>query len=116
MNQKLMDITQTIVKYYKPEKIILFGSYAEGNPSPESDLDLLIIKQTNTPIRKRTREIRKYLRGAKIGIDLLVYTQNEIDKWLSVETAFTTQILKKGILLYDSQKGINTRMAQKSRT
>ena len=65
-----------------PEKVILFGSYAENSAKEDSDLDLLIIKDSEIPSNKRCRELRKKLRGLKIPIDLLMYTPSEIEEFI----------------------------------
>ncbi len=101
INKKQIDeIVRRIVENYKPEKIILFGSYAYGSPSEDSDLDLLIIKDSNLPRYKRGREVRKYLRGLKVAVDLLVYTEDEVKKWSNVKPAFITTVTEKGRVLY----------------
>jgi predicted nucleotidyltransferase len=76
---QINQVVETIVKNIQPEKVILFGSYANGNPNEDSDLDLLIIKDMPEKRSRRGREIRKHLRGSKIPIDLLVYTPQEIE-------------------------------------
>ncbi len=93
-------IVKRIVENYQPEKIILFGSYAYGVPTEDSDLDLLIIKDSSLPRYKRGVEVRKHLRGLKVAIDLLVYTRQEIEKWKEVKTAFITSVMEKGKVLY----------------
>ncbi len=97
---QLDEIVRRIVKHYSPKRIILFGSYAKGQATVDSDLDLLIIKETALPRYKRGREVRKYLRGLKIAIDLIVYTEEEIQKWKDVKTAFITTVLEEGKVLY----------------
>jgi predicted nucleotidyltransferase len=99
-NAQIDTIVKRIVENYKPEKVILFGSYAYGAPSEDSDLDLLIIKDSSLPRYKRGIEVRKYLRGLKVAIDLIVYTQEEIDRWKEVKTAFITSVMEKGKVLY----------------
>lgn len=94
------DVVDTIVKNVKPEKVILFGSYAYGKPQDDSDLDILVIKNTETDRYSRTREIRKYLRGKKIPIDILVYTNAEVEDWKDTKEAFITQILENGRVVY----------------
>lgn len=98
--KQIDEIVRRIVENFKPEKIILFGSYAYGNPSEDSDLDLLIIKDSNLPRYKRGREVRKYLRGLKVAVDLLVYTDEEVQKWKDVKPAFITTVTEKGRVLY----------------
>jgi predicted nucleotidyltransferase len=97
---QIENIVHRIIDNVRPDKIILFGSYAYGSPSEDSDLDLLIIQ--NTPIEKvkRGREIRKFLRGIGIPIDLVVYTPQEVKEWQDTKAAFITEIIEKGKVLY----------------
>ncbi len=70
----IQEIKNRIVKGVHPEKIILFGSYAYGNPTKDSDLDLLVILPTEEPMHKRTIKIRKLIRDIRVPKDILVYT------------------------------------------
>jgi len=106
IDSQIKKIVTVIKKHYDPDKIILFGSYAYGSPTQNSDLDLLIIKDTNLPRYKRAREIRKWLWGmCYLPKDILVYTKQEIEDWKNVEQAFITQIVKNGKILYEKKKG-----------
>lgn len=108
IQKPLEKILRIIVKCYKPEKVVLFGSYAYGHLNKNSDLDLLVVKDSNLPRYKRAREIRKYLWGiTDIPKDIIVYTQKEIDDLAEIKEAFITDILKNGIILYESKKRIN---------
>jgi len=91
------------------EKIILFGSYAYGQPKKDSDLDLLVVvKKSDLPRHKRAREIRKRLWGVSdTPKDILVYTENEIEEWKSVEQAFITRVVNQGKVLYENKTGIS---------
>ena len=106
--KQIEDIIQRIIDNYNPDKIILFGSYAQGHPTENSDLDLLIVKNSNLPRYKRAREIRRYLWGiTDIPKDIIVYTQEEIDDWAKVKEAFITNIVTKGKVLYENKKRSN---------
>ena len=97
-------IVKTIAKNYNPEKIILFGSYAYGNPTSESDIDLLVIKHSKLPRYKRAREIRKHLWGiTEMSTDILVYTPEEVDEWKNVKESFITSVVKKGKSVYKNK-------------
>ncbi len=102
-SEQIADITNRIVANVKPEKIVLFGSYARGNPTEESDLDLFVIKESTLPRYKRGQEIRKHLRRLKVPIDLVVYTKDEIARWREVRTAFITTVVETGIVLYEQR-------------
>jgi predicted nucleotidyltransferase len=98
--EKINEVVERIVSNVNPEKIILFGSFAQGNPDDDSDLDILVVKEMDIPRYKRAREIRKYLRGVKVPIDLLVYSQDEIDEWKNNKHAFINKALEDGRVLY----------------
>src|ERR1041385_2218183 len=60
--EKAIDqVVQQIVEKFKPQKIILFGSYACGNPRPESDVDLLVVMDTPLKESQQSLEIRRHL-------------------------------------------------------
>lgn len=99
-NQEIDKIVSLIVTNVNPDKVVLFGSYAYGKPNEDSDLDLLIIKDMEVEKYKRGREIRKYLRGTKVPMDLIVCTNKEIEEISNDKTAFISQILRKGRVLY----------------
>ena len=92
-----------IVESYNPEKIFLFGSYALGNPTADSDLDFMIIKQTNLLPQERDAKVLRSLFGLKLPIDLLVYTPEEISQLIARKQPFVTRILQEGILLYEKK-------------
>jgi uncharacterized protein len=74
-------ITQSLVSSLKPEQIILFGSYAYGEPNEDSDVDLLaIVSQSDEPRYRRARQAYKALRGIGIATDVIVMTREEVTK------------------------------------
>ncbi len=76
--QKAIDqVVKQIVEKFKPQKIILFGSYARGNPRPESDVDLLVVMETPLKESKQSLEIRRYL-DVMFGLDLIVHTPKRL--------------------------------------
>jgi len=100
--EKIREITQKIVKEFKPEKIILFGSYAWGEPNEDSDVDLFLVKNTRKRRVERGREVQRILWGSKIPVDVLVYTPEEIKKRLAFEDFFIEDIMQKGKILYSA--------------
>lgn len=97
-----MNITKKIRDSYRPKKIILFGSYAYGNPRKDSDIDLLIIKETKARHIDRAVKIREILKEENrfFAIEPLVYTPKEINERLGIEDDFIKTILEKGVILY----------------
>lgn len=98
--EEINTVVNRIVESTKPEKVIIFGSYAYGQPDENSDLDILVIKHTKIPQFQRAREIRKHLRGLAIPIDIVIYIPQEIDEWKDTQAAFITQIIKNGKVVY----------------
>jgi predicted nucleotidyltransferase len=99
--KKLIEIIDKISSNYNPEKIILFGSYAKGNPGEASDIDLFIIKDSILPRYKRGLEVRRLLYGSMIPIDLLVYTPKEIDLQKDKKYSFVYEVLNTGRVVYE---------------
>ena len=108
-NNKLLNELVEKIKKLDPYKIILFGSYASGNPDPESDIDLIVIMDENylpTTFKERTKltsrvsnvitDIRK-----KVPIDLIVYTKTMYIKFLEMGSVFSREVTEKGIVLYE---------------
>ncbi len=100
----LTKIIEAIHNKYDPEKIILFGSYAYGTPTEESDIDLLIIRATDKPFHKRWAEvchiISEIRRGAGIAFSPFVVTPQELQERLQVGDQFFEEIVNKGKVLY----------------
>jgi predicted nucleotidyltransferase len=95
-------IIEKIKMYYQPEKIIMFGSYAWGKPTKDSDVDLLIVKKTNQKHRQRMLMVRRLVseENGLVGIDILVYTPQEIKERLKINDSFISKIFKKGETVY----------------
>ena len=101
----LQEVVKRIVQSFNPQKIILFGSYAYGKPHEGSDLDILVIMESNLPRYKRSIPIYRVLADLLIPMDILVYTPEEVEAWKDVPQAFVTSILKKGKVLYEKKQG-----------
>jgi predicted nucleotidyltransferase len=99
---KIPEIKEKIVKEINPEKIILFGSYAWGKPTDDSDVDLFIIQNSSESRLSRQTELRRRLWGSGVPMDLLVYTPKEVEKRLEIDDPFISYILNKGKVLYQS--------------
>lgn len=100
---KIAEIVLKIITGYDPVKIILFGSYAIGNPDENSDLDLFVIKETDLPRPLRTVQVRKMLYGSMIPIDLIVYTPSEVENSIANNRSFVYNVLNNGKTLYEQQ-------------
>jgi len=97
--QKIKEVTEKIIKEYNPEKIILFGSHAWGKPHRDSDVDLLVIKETRNSLRL-SRDIDGALFPRLFPLDLLVFTPRQVRERESMGDFFIQDILSKGKVLY----------------
>ena len=98
---KISEVVAKIANGYDPDKIILFGSYADGNPTEDSDLDLFVIKETDLPRPQRTVQLRRMLYGSMIPMDLIVYTPKEIAESKKNSYSFVNEVLNSGKILYE---------------
>jgi predicted nucleotidyltransferase len=98
----IRSITAKIVAEYQPERILLFGSYAYGVPDPDSDVDLLIIKDTPERAIDRRIRVRRILRDPqrKIPCSPVIITPAELESRLAMGDQFLETILAQGELLY----------------
>ena len=100
---KIQTIVERIVNGYNPDKIILFGSYASQHATEDSDLDILVIKQSVKPRHKRANDIWPYLYGTMVPIDLIVYSPEEVELEEKKANSFISNVLKTGSVLYEKQ-------------
>ena len=87
-------------KAVNAESVILFGSHARGEADEQSDVDLMIIAESDLPRFKRSRELYKLLRPHPFAMDLLVYTPKEIEKGKKSPVSFVSTALREGKTLY----------------
>ena len=86
---------------FKPERIVLFGSYARGKPTPDSDVDLLVVMDHRGRPADQSVEIRLRLRPP-FPLDLLVRSPKTVQKRLALGDSFLKEILEKGQVLYEA--------------
>ena len=102
-NTIISRLVERLKEAYQPERIILYGSYAYGNPDEGSDIDLLIVKDTDQrPIDRRitVRRLVSDIRR-KIPFSSLVVTPEEISERLEIGDDFFIEITSKGKVLYE---------------
>ncbi len=100
MNETVLSIVERIKHGYKPEKIILFGSYACDKQDKGSDIDLIIIKKTKEDAWERAAKVDG-LMDHKVPVDILIYTPEEIQQRLAINDDFVKEFNKKGKVLYN---------------
>jgi predicted nucleotidyltransferase len=84
-----------------PEQVILFGSHAYGTPTPDSDVDLLVILDTDASATERYLAVSRLLYPRPFPADILVRTPAEIEKALNANDFFIREIVSQGRVLYE---------------
>lgn len=108
--KQIQDLADHIARQFKPEKIILFGSYAYGKPTEDSDVDLMVVMHVKDEINK-AGEIRSSAPGS-FPMDILVRDPVKFKKRMAMSDWFILDIHEKGIVLYEAG---NSRVGEQGR-
>ena len=98
---EIQTVCEQIARDFRPERIILFGSHAYGEPTPDSDVDLLVVM----PFEGRhTRQAIRMLTQLNVltPIDLLVRTPEQVEERLAMGDFFMREILEQGKVMYEA--------------
>ena len=93
-------VIERLIATYDPERIILFGSHATGRAQEGSDIDLLILKESDRPPLDRRIEVERILSDRLVPLDLLVYTPQEVWDLYAAGSPFLEEVLGYGRVLY----------------
>jgi len=99
LSSELDRFIEVVVPALQPERIIVFGSYATGQVHEWSDLDLLVIAETDLPFFERLKQVSLLARSS-VGMDVLVYTLAEWEHIKANRLFVREEILKKGKVIY----------------
>ena len=99
--EQIQQMADIIAERFQPEKIILFGSYATGTATDDSDVDLLVIEESDLPRYKRAVPLYRALCDAPASVDIVVFTPAEVDEWRNVQDALVTRAANQGRMLYE---------------
>ena len=94
-------LAEQISILFHPQKIILFGSYAYGTPRPQSDVDLLVVMDTQLSELEQAAVICRAI-PYRFGLDLVVYTPQNLAQRLKWGDSFFREIVQRGVTLYKS--------------
>ncbi len=108
---EIIAAVDSIAAFYKPQKIILFGSYAYGTPTYDSDVYLLVLKNFRSSPNQQYDKIRSTILFP-FPVDLLVRTPAEVRRRIGWNDFFLAEIMEKGLVLYAAD---NARMGEESR-
>jgi predicted nucleotidyltransferase len=97
----IQELAGRIAREFHPQRIILFGSHAFGNPTPDSDVDLMVV----TPYMGKSWEMATRIRGhveATFPLDLLVRSPEQLRERLAMGDPFLTEVVQHGKVLYEA--------------
>ena len=98
--QSIKAFVRKEVTQFHPEQMILFGSYARGTPTADSDVDLLVVMPHEGPPTAKAAEIRKRIR-AGFPMDLVIRSPAEVRRRLRMDDFFIREIVERGQKLYE---------------
>jgi predicted nucleotidyltransferase len=97
--QDITDVVAQIVERFHPQQVLLFGSYAYGAPTPDSDVDLLVVMETPLRHVEQAVEIRQAV-DFPFPVDVLVRTPHHLAERVALGDVFLREVLTKGVVLY----------------
>ena len=98
---QIRQLCTRIVRELKPAKIILFGSHAYGQPTPESDLDVMVVMQfAGDPLKQAVTMLNRL--NMLLPIDLLVRTPEQVQQRLEMGDSFMRDIIEQGKVMYEA--------------
>ena len=98
---RIEEFGRRIGEEFRAEKVILFGSYAQGTATKDSDIDLLVVARTNLPHSARYGAVRRLLGDYPVGFDIIVETPEEFAQWRTVVNHIVYFADRYGKVLYE---------------
>ncbi len=86
----------------RPQRIILFGSYARGDAKEDSDLDFLVVESRIPDQRMEMVRLRRVLRPLRIPVDVIVATEDQVEEWGALPGTALYHALKEGEVVYEA--------------
>ena len=102
--KEIREFSRRIAREFRPERVVLFGSYATGGATEDSDVDLLVVLPHRGEAVHKSVEIRLKLRP-HFPLDILVRTPEKVRQRLAMGDTFMRDILQKGKVLYEAHDG-----------
>lgn len=101
----IQDIIRRLVATFQPEQVILFGSHAWGTPTPDSDIDLMVlVSDSDLSPYQRAVLGHRCLSGLGIAKDIIVRTRAEFDFWKEAPASLEYKVAHQGNVLYDRRQ------------
>jgi predicted nucleotidyltransferase len=96
----IQQLANDIARQFHPEKIILFGSHARGDAGPDSDVDLMVIIDSNQHPSRTAAEITHRVHPGRFGVDLIVRSPQTVRTRLHMNDWFMRDVMREGRILY----------------
>jgi len=100
VQNKLKTIIHNIVRGYDPERIIIFGSYAQGNWEEGEPVDMIILKETDDDFEERLEKIKPYYSDG-LAVNPIVLTEEEIHLNLAADSELINEVIREGVVVYE---------------
>jgi predicted nucleotidyltransferase len=94
-------VVQQIVRQFQPRRVILFGSHAYGAPTPDSDVDLLVVMDTHEPLARCAARVASAV-DHPFPLDVIVRTPGALAEAYRRGASFATEVLTRGLVLYEA--------------
>ena len=101
---RIYEVSEKIAREFRPDRIILFGSHAYGDPTPDSDVDLMVILRFKGRAVDKAVEIRLRVMPP-FPVDFIVRTPENVRERLEMGDDFMREIMTKGEILYEAHDG-----------
>jgi len=99
--KEIGNLIDRIVTRIQPQKVIIYGSYAKDTATSKSDLDILVIKETELPMANRANDLKPILSNSLVPVDVHIYTPEEVAEYGQEPFSFINCILNSGKIVFE---------------
>lgn len=99
--EELKSLFEPVLSKTTAQKVYLFGSMARGTADEYSDVDLVIVADTERPFVERFKDFMDLLKVSPAAIEMIVYTQDEFHRMYEQNNGFILNVIEKGKILYE---------------
>src|SRR6267143_1176958 len=100
-------LIRRIVASIRPQKVIIFGSYAKDTATIKSDLDIFVITETELPRALRADDLKPMLSQSLIPVDVHIYTPEEVEEYAKEQFSFVQSVLKSGKTVFKNGRYVS---------
>lgn len=93
-------VAREIGEAARADRVVLFGSYANGRMTADSDVDFLVVAESDLPRHKRSRDLYRRIQPHRFSMDIIVYTPEEVRRGCRTPVSFVSQALREGKTVY----------------